>query len=163
MMSAPDFGRQLSFDRFSRVLRYWARGFPADREKPRLNPWAVIDPWVKGFNASRLRELKVGSCITPDEMMFEWKGKSGFGGLPHMSYIKRKPKPLGTELKSVCEGTMGICVFIEIQKGKVAMARKKFHRQFGVTTACTVRLCDALNLNEAHEVPPLPRCVFADS
>ena len=92
-------------------------------------------------------------------MMFEWKGKSGFGGLPHMSYIKRKPKPLGTELKSVCEGTMGICVFIEIQKGKVAMARKKFHTQFGATTACTVRLCDALNLNEAHEVPPLGKSV----
>jgi hypothetical protein len=81
-----------------------------------------------------------------------------------MSYIKRKPKPLGTELKSVCEGTMGICVFVEIQKGKLAMARKKFHRQFGATTtACTVRLCDALNLSELHEVPPLTRCVFADS
>ncbi len=56
--------------------------------------------------------------------MFEWKGKSGHGGLPHLSYIKRKPKPLGTELKSVCEGTMGMCVYIEIQKGKVAMAQK---------------------------------------
>ena len=162
-MPAPDFGRQLSRDRFQRVLRYWARGIPADRDKLKLNPWAVIDPWVKGFNAARLREIKIGSCLTPDEMMFEWKGKSGFGGLPHMSYIKRKPKPLGTELKSVCEGTMGICVFVEIQKGKLAMARKKFHREFGATTACTVRLCDALHLSELHEVPPLARCVFADS
>jgi hypothetical protein len=48
-----------------------------------------------------------------NETMFEWKGKSGFGGLPHLSYIKRKPKPLGTELKSVCKGTMGMCVFID--------------------------------------------------
>jgi hypothetical protein len=40
---------------------------------------------------------------------------------------------------------------------------KKFHREFGATTACTVRLCDALNLSELHEVPPLARCVFADS
>jgi hypothetical protein len=31
------------------------------------------------------------------------------------------------------------------------------------TTACTVRLCDALALNEEHEVPPLARCIFADS
>jgi hypothetical protein len=96
-------------------------------------------------------------------MMLEWKGKSGFGGLPHLSYIKRKPKPLGTELKSVCEGTMGICVHIEVQKGKLAMARKKFCRQFGATTACTVRLCHALNMSEHAEVPPLARCVFADS
>jgi hypothetical protein len=68
MMSAPDFGQQLSYDRFSRVLRYWARGFPADRDKLRLNPWAVIDPWVKGFNVARLREIKIGSCITPHLM-----------------------------------------------------------------------------------------------
>ena len=163
MMPAPDFGRQLSFDRFQRILRYWARGMAWQRNKLRLNPWAQIDNWVKGFNEARLREIKIGSCVTPDEMMLEWKGKSGFGGLPHLSYIKRKPKPLGTELKSVCEGTMGICIHIEIQKGKLAMARKKFHREFGATTACTVRLCHALNMSEHAEVPPLARCVFADS
>jgi hypothetical protein len=118
---------------------------------------------VKSFNEARMREIKPGSCLTPDEMMFEWKGKSGFGGLPHLSYIKRKPKPLGTELKSVCEGTMGMCVFIEVQKGKVVMARKKWCRQYGATTACTVRLLDAMHLSEEHEVPPLARCVFADS
>jgi hypothetical protein len=54
-------------------------------------------------------------------MVMEWRGESGFGGLPHLSYIKRKPIPLGTLLKSVCEGTMGMCIFIEIQKGKIAM------------------------------------------
>jgi hypothetical protein len=79
---------------------------------------------VKGFNAARLRENCPGSSLTPDEMMLEWKGKSGNGGLPHLSFIKRKPQPLGTELKSVCEGTFGICMFIEIQKGKIRMARK---------------------------------------
>jgi hypothetical protein len=127
MMPAPDFGKYLSHDRFQRILRYWGRGrgTPEERGKLRLNPWAQIDPWVIGFNAARLREIRVGSCITPDEIMFEWRGKSGYGGLPHMSYIKRKPKPLGTELKSLCEGTMGICMHIEIQKGKIAMGRKK--------------------------------------
>jgi hypothetical protein len=163
MMPAPDFGRQLSHDRFKRVLRYWARGIPAEREKLKQNPWAEVDPWVKGFNAARKREINVGSCITPDEMMFAWKGKSGFGGLPHLSFIKRKPEPLGTELKSTCEGTMGICVHIEIQKGKLAMSRKKYCNTYSATTACTVRLCDALSLSELHEVPPLARCVFADS
>ncbi len=87
--------------------------------------------------------------------MLEWKEKSGHGGLPHLSYIKRKPKPLGTELKSVCEGTMGIfCLYIEIQKGKVAMQRKKWCNRYTATTACTLRRCDALAFNEEHEVPP---------
>jgi hypothetical protein len=66
IMPEPDFGRQLSQDRFQRVLRYWARGFPEQRGKLRINPWAQIDNWVKGFNAARLREMKIGSCITPD-------------------------------------------------------------------------------------------------
>ena len=47
MMPAPDFGRQLSHDRFQRVLRYWARGLPEEREKVKQNPWAQTDPWVK--------------------------------------------------------------------------------------------------------------------
>ena len=162
-MPGPDFGRQLSQDRFQRVLRYWARGRPVEREKLRLHPWAQIDPWVDGFNAARLREVRPGSKLTPDESMFEWRGKSGHGGLPHLSYIKRKPKPLGTELKSVCEGTMGMCVYIEIQKGKVAMGQKKWCNCYSATTACTLRLCDALSLNELHEVPPLARCIYADS
>jgi hypothetical protein len=58
---------------------------------------------------------------------------------------------------------MGMCVFIEIEKGKVVMARKKWCRQYGAKTACTVRLLDCLGLSEEHEVPPLARCVFADS
>jgi hypothetical protein len=163
MLPAPDFGRQLSQDRFQRVLRYWARGLPEERQKIRDNPWAQVDPWVKGFNAAREREIKPGSCITPDESMFEWKGKSGFGGLPHLAYIKRKPEPLGTEGKTACEGTFGICIHFEIQKGKLRMARKKWVGRFGATTGCTVRICDALNLSELVQVSPLARCVFADS
>ncbi len=95
--------------------------------------------------------------------MMEWRGKTGFGGLPHLSYIKRKPKPLGTELKSVCEGTMGICINIEIQKGKIAMARKKWAKDYGAVTACTLRLIDQLHISEIGEVSSPRRCVFADS
>ena len=43
------------------------------------------------------------------------------------------------------------------------MARQKWCRQFGATTACTVRLLDALHLSELHQDPPPARCVFADS
>ena len=40
-------------------------------------------------------------------------------GLPNISYIARKPKPLGTEFKTVCCGLSGIMVQMEIQRGKV--------------------------------------------
>ncbi len=86
---------------------------------------------MRGFNNARLREICPGSSLKPDEMMLEWKEKSGHDGLPHLSFIKRKPQPLGTELKSVCEGTFGMCVFIEIQKDKVRMATKNGHERMG--------------------------------
>jgi hypothetical protein len=128
-----------------------------------MNPWAQVDSWVKGFNDARLREIKAGTCVTPDEMMLEWKGKAGFGGLPHLSFIKRKPQPLGTELKSLCEGTMGMCLYIEIQKGKVRMARKRWVHTFGATTGCTLRLLENSKLSEIGMAEPMKRCVFADS
>ncbi len=77
MMPAPDFGRVLSRDRFKRIVRYWSRGLMTDRENLRGRPWAQVDRWVKGFNAARLRGVSPGSSLTPDEMMLEWKGKSG--------------------------------------------------------------------------------------
>jgi hypothetical protein len=163
LMPPPDFGKHLSRDRFKRICRYWARGLRRERERLRDNPWAQVDSWVKGFNEARLREIVAGSCVTPDEMMLEWKGKAGYGGLPHLSFIKRKPQPLGTELKSLCEGTMGMCVLIEVQKGKLRMARKKWVPTFGATTACTLRLLENFKLNEIGLADPMKRCVFADS
>jgi hypothetical protein len=93
----------------------------------------------------------------------QWKGKSGNGWLPHLSFIKRKPQPLGTELKSVCKGTIGICIYIEIQKGEIRMARKKWARTYGATAGCTLRLLDALELSELGSENSKRRCVYANS
>ncbi len=108
----------------------------------------------KRVKEARNREVKSGSCVTPDESMFEWKSKVVLEWLPHHSFIIRKPEPLGTEGKTMYEGTFGICIHFEIQKGNPRRSRKTFVRLYGATTGCTVRLCDALNLSEEHEVPP---------
>jgi hypothetical protein len=163
MLKPPDFGLYLSKDRFGRILRYWARGPDGTTEKLRENPWEEVDVWIRGFNKNRKREIILGTDVTPDEMMFEWTGNEGPGGIPHKSFIERKPKPFGSEFKSVCEGTFGMCVKIELQSGKIRMARKKWCRKYKATTACTVRLCDKLGMNEmGMEIPPKRR-VYADS
>ena len=51
-----------------------------------------------------------------------------------------------TEAKSVCEGTFGVCCYLEIQKGKVRMARKKWREKYKANCACTVRLIDKMGL-----------------
>ena len=44
------------------------------------------------------------------------------GGLPHISYVIRKPEPLGTEFKTAADpATSIIMLALEIQEGKPAM------------------------------------------
>ncbi len=148
MLPPPDFGMYLSRDRFQKILRYWAFGIDGTADILREKPWEEVDIWVRAFNQSRREELTYGTDLTPDEMMFAWRGKQGNGGIPHLSYIERKLIPLGTELKVVCEGTMGLCGFLEIQKGKFAMARAKHTTKYKATTACTVRMVDKMGLKE---------------
>jgi hypothetical protein len=114
----------------------------------------------------------VGTDLTPDEMMIAWKGKKGDGGIPHLSFVERKPITLGTEAKVVCEGSMGMCVHFEIQKGKTTMARQKWCRDYKATSACTVRMLDKLgtkelidsdNTSRYLENRGKKRCVYADS
>ena len=51
---------------------------------------------------------------------------SRFGNLPHLSCIDRKPEPLGTELKVTNTTTIGVGLYLEIQKGCEAMADAEF-------------------------------------
>ena len=91
-------------DRFKRVGRCLARGPEGYDEMLSTDPWAQFRWLVDGFNETRRRELTPGKRkkLNPDESMFTWKGKSGVGGLPHLSFVKRKPEPLGLESKTVC-------------------------------------------------------------
>eukprot|EP00957_Ditylum_brightwellii_P006142 464637-Ditylum_brightwellii.AAC.1 len=38
-------------------------------------------------------------------------------GLPHLSYIKQKPEPLGTEFKNVACGLTGMFIGMELKWG----------------------------------------------
>ena len=52
--------------------------------------------------------LTITVGLTVDESMIPWKGNSGgAGSVPHLSFVKRKPEPLGVELKTVCDCTTG--------------------------------------------------------
>jgi hypothetical protein len=53
MLEPPDFGRIMSKDRFSRVLRYWARGPEGVEYQLGIKPWGEVDWWLDGFNKSR--------------------------------------------------------------------------------------------------------------
>ena len=53
----------------------------------------------------------------------------------------RKPKNLGTELKSVAsKGCNGPMIYAEIQQGKQLMSKRQWFREYGATTACVIRM-----------------------
>ena len=79
-----------------------------------------------------------------DESMSAYQPRlDKLGGLANISFIKRKPKPLGTEFKTVCDTETGVMKFMEIQEGKDGMRTKQFAAEFGVTAACTLRLASS--------------------
>lgn len=124
------------------------------------DPWHKIGLLVDGFNENRRRVFAPSHKIVFDESMSAWKPRTTKeGGLPNISFIMRKPKPLGTELKNAActeTGTQhhrgfrcllvyfeGVMVYVEVQRGKDGMATKQYNSQFGATAGCSLRLVEA--------------------
>ena len=64
------------------------------------DPWNAVRPLIDGFNSNRAQRVAASHCKILDEAMSAWKPRtSRLGGLPFLSFILRKPKPLGTEFK----------------------------------------------------------------
>ena len=106
--------------------------------------WWQVDHLIQSFNDNRKKVYRSSGKITLDETMSEWKPRStAKGNLKHLSYIKRKPKEFGTELKSGADGEIGkgVMMYYEIQKGKEAMKDAPFVNKLKhKTAACTKRL-----------------------
>jgi hypothetical protein len=156
MLAPPDFGRVLSHDRF-----------PDGTEQTKeTDPWAEIRWMVDGFNTTRKNQFRAGWIVTPDESMIQWTGASGPPiGMPHMSYVPRKPIPLGCEIKCVADGTSGVMMYIEVQEGKTRMMRLRFADEYPATVATTLRMVAAMGLGEINlpESDKLRRVVVGDS
>lgn len=57
-----------------------------------------------------------------------------------MTWLPRKPTPLGFEFKSLVDATSGIMLVIEMCEGKDVDSTKQWFAEFGATTATTLRL-----------------------
>lgn len=72
--------------------------------------------------------------------MIFWVGT----GDVHLTYIPRKPTPLGIMLKTGCCSSSGVMVRAELCEAADDMASKEYVKEYGATTATT--LCAWLNL-----------------
>ncbi len=100
----------MSFTRFKQIKEVFPSAFHDKRADPEEDPWFKIGLLIDGFNKNRQCVVAASVKKVLDEMMSEWKPRtSALGGLPNISFILRKPKPLGTEFKVTCCGRTGLC------------------------------------------------------
>jgi hypothetical protein len=91
----------MSATRFKTINTFFPNAFHGDKNSD--DPWYKIELLVEGFNNNR--EQRVASSIKKifDELMSPLQPRStSDGGLPHFSYVARKPRPYGTEFKCIC-------------------------------------------------------------
>jgi hypothetical protein len=104
--------------RFEDIKTYFPYAF-ADFEKknpalPNHDPWYMLSQLVDEFNKNRSRQVAASVIKLLDETMSAWRPrKNKTGGLPNISFILRKPEPLGTEFKTMAcseTGKLNCCV-----------------------------------------------------
>jgi hypothetical protein len=68
----------------------------ADAGRKETYPWYEFLSAVDEFNEIHQQELCCSLWVSIDETMSAWRpGKTALGGLPNISFIDRKPEPLG--------------------------------------------------------------------
>jgi hypothetical protein len=112
----------------------------ADRAVQNEDPWWPVAFLIDGFNNQRKAVVCASATKIIDESMSSFRPRTtASADCPHLSYILRKPEPLGVELKVVSCGMTGIMLHLEIQKGKGPMADTKYTSEYGASAACTLR------------------------
>jgi hypothetical protein len=112
-----------------------------EEEKAKKDPWWQFRSAVENFNQIQKNNVLSSEKCVLDETMSAFRPRTTrLGGLPNISYILRKPKPLGTKFKtSVCP-KLNVMTYMELCEGKDNMKSRPFHTKLGGTTACAVRM-----------------------
>ena len=122
--------------------------------------------WVVGaFNKNRKTRIVAGWLLCVGESMIAWTGN----GCPHLSFVPRKPEPLGIEVKNLCDATSGVMLFLEIQDNKDMVARKKHRAAAGdragypAAIATTLRLLECVSEKRVDLEDRVERACAMDS
>ena len=130
--------KKYRFKEIKKVVRYmW--------ERPKLRE---TDPWCwqlslvqEEFNENRRHTVISSFVKVLDELMSGFRPQTHKNGdLPtNLSFIPRKPGPLGAEFNAICCVVTAIMVWIELQHGREPMRAAEFATKSGVTAACRIR------------------------
>jgi len=138
----PGFDSYMSYSRFKEFRRFLPEIW-VDQSMKETDPWYKFSTAIDEFNTIRRTLLRFSRWKVADESMSAWRPRTtALGGLPNISFVVRKPEPLGTEFKTSACPVTGVMTMMEIQRGKEGMKEKRYNRELGATTGCTLRLLE---------------------
>jgi hypothetical protein len=91
----PYFEQFMPFSRWKDLRRFFPEIF-GDEAKKETVPWYQISSAIDEFNSICQSEVVCSQWISIDETISAWQPcKTALGGLPNISFIVRKPEPVG--------------------------------------------------------------------
>ena len=88
------------------------------------------------MNANLKKAMRAGDVLCVDESMIKAYNR----GLNGKMKIIRKPRLIGNERKTVSDAATHIVLHMELHESKEDMAEKECVKEYGATTACSLRL-----------------------
>lgn len=128
-----NFGKIMARNRFEDLLKFLQFSNAENQDQQ------ILD-FLDAANANLKAALSPGDTVCLDESMV----KSYHRNLKGKMKIKRKPRPIGNEFKTVCDGRSKIVTHMELYEGKGYMATKEHVKELGATTATCLRLTESL-------------------
>ena len=118
------------------------------------DPWWMIREGIREYNRTQYEQVAASKRKVLDESMSAWVPRtSKTGGLPHLSFVERKPEPLGTEFKVVSDFATGVLLHLEVMEGGAAMKEKKYvSENYGSIAATTSRIYEGTRLSGQQQV-----------
>ena len=111
---APDMGRFMKEYRFKDIQRF-VPCMVRDETRKDTDPWWQFVQAVEDFNSNRKSTVAASVWKTFDESMSAYRPRTTkCGGLPNISFVERKPEPLGTEFNNVACAITGKMLTLEI-------------------------------------------------
>ena len=124
-----DFGKHMSRERFEEILSFLQFSHSDNKDQQ------ILD-FLEAVNENLKSAVSPGLYVCIDESMI----KAFHHDLPGKIKIKRKPRPIGNEIKDLSDASSMIVVHMELYEGKGPMASKEYVPEFGATCATTLRL-----------------------
>jgi hypothetical protein len=96
MIPHPEFDKILKLYRWKEFRHFLPFAFQEPNLKLKDDPWWKFDGAIEAFNSNRYKRVQSSQWLVMDESMSAWRPRTTpTGGLPNLSFILRKPEPLG--------------------------------------------------------------------